>query len=114
MYQIDTSLLRKISPRHVDGGTDARRRVIDAAGLGFGQRHEFFEVLRTQGWIDDDHRWCIGNQGHALEVRLNTEIKEVFKDPEIVKKLRSQGLLPATGSPAQFSERIESETLKWA
>jgi tripartite-type tricarboxylate transporter receptor subunit TctC len=54
-----------------------------------------------------------GTPSEVIE-RLNTEIKEVFKDPEIIKKLRSQGLLPATGSPAQFSERIESETLKWA
>jgi tripartite-type tricarboxylate transporter receptor subunit TctC len=67
-----------------------------------------FEVLDWNG--------LMAPTGTPIEVieRLNTEIKEVFKDPEIVKKLRSQGLLPATGSPAQFIDRIESETLKWA
>lgn len=67
-----------------------------------------FEVLDWNGLMAP-----AGTPNDIIE-RINSELKEVFKDPEIVKKLRSQGLIPATGSPAQFSERIDSETLKWA
>ncbi len=46
--------------------------------------------------------------------KLSAEVGKVFKDPEVVKKLLTQGLEPAVGTPDEFARFIKEEQKKWA
>lgn len=46
--------------------------------------------------------------------KLNQEVRKIFADPEITKKLMVQGLEPAAGTPAEFARFIAEEQKKWA
>ncbi|MES2979937.1 MAG: tripartite tricarboxylate transporter substrate binding protein [Pseudomonadota bacterium] len=45
--------------------------------------------------------------------KLNTALKKALADPATVAGLQSQGISPATGTPAEFSELISSEIARW-
>ena len=46
--------------------------------------------------------------------RLNTEIVDIMRTPEMRERLISQGAEPLTSTPEQFAAYIKSETAKWA
>ena len=46
--------------------------------------------------------------------RLNTEIGEIMRAPDMRERLVSQGAEPQTNTPEQFAAYIKSETVKWA
>ena len=46
--------------------------------------------------------------------RLNTEIVEIMRAPEMRDRLVSQGAEPQTNTPEQFAAYIKSEIAKWA
>ena len=45
---------------------------------------------------------------------LNAEIKKMVATPEVKEKLETLGFAPVADTPAEFSERIKSETVKWS
>ena len=45
--------------------------------------------------------------------RLNREINNALKTPEVVAFLRDNGIEPAPGTPAEFARFIEAEQKKW-
>jgi tripartite-type tricarboxylate transporter receptor subunit TctC len=46
--------------------------------------------------------------------RLNSEIKKLVALPDVKEKLETLGFVPVANTPAEFGERIKSETAKWA
>ena len=56
-----------------------------------------------------------GPKGLPAEVvaRVNTAANQVLKDPEVVDKLKSLGIEPVGGTPAQFGAMLASELAKW-
>ena len=49
----------------------------------------------------------------VLIERLNTELKKAFNAPDMVKRLESNGLVTATGTPQQFGELIGKDLALW-
>jgi tripartite-type tricarboxylate transporter receptor subunit TctC len=49
----------------------------------------------------------------AIVTKLNGAIVEALKDPEVVKRLASDGSTPVGSSPDQFNAHIRSEIAKW-
>jgi len=46
--------------------------------------------------------------------KLNAELVRALKDPQVVEKFRSQELVPAPGTPAQFDAFLRSESARYA
>jgi tripartite-type tricarboxylate transporter receptor subunit TctC len=46
--------------------------------------------------------------------RLNAEIKKLVALPDVNEKLQALGFVPVADTPAEFGDRIRSETAKWA
>ncbi|MDP9913298.1 tripartite-type tricarboxylate transporter receptor subunit TctC [Variovorax boronicumulans] len=46
--------------------------------------------------------------------RLNTEIAAVLKSPEVAKSFESQGMVPASSTPAAFGALIQKDAQRWA
>ncbi|BEP65801.1 MULTISPECIES: tripartite tricarboxylate transporter substrate binding protein [unclassified Variovorax] len=46
--------------------------------------------------------------------RLNTEIAAVLKAPEVAKSFESQGMVPASSTPAAFGALIQKDAQRWA
>jgi tripartite-type tricarboxylate transporter receptor subunit TctC len=46
--------------------------------------------------------------------RLNSEIKKLVAQPDVKEKLETLGFVPVADTPAEFGERIKTETAKWA
>ena len=46
--------------------------------------------------------------------KLNAEIKKLVALPDVKEKLEALGFGPVADTPAEFAERIKSETAKWA
>jgi tripartite-type tricarboxylate transporter receptor subunit TctC len=49
----------------------------------------------------------------VLIERLNAELKKAFNAPDMVKRLESNGLVTATGTPQQFGELIGKDLVLW-
>ena len=49
-----------------------------------------------------------------IVMRLNQEINQAVKDPEVIKRLNSFGLEPAGTTPDQFAEAIKVESARWS
>ena len=49
----------------------------------------------------------------AIINKLNLEIREVLKDPEVKEKFLSNGLEIVGGTPKEFSDYIHAEIIKW-
>ena len=56
-----------------------------------------------------------GPRGLPADVvtRVNTAANQVLRDPEVVEKLKSLGIEPVGGTPAQFSTMLGNELAKW-
>ena len=50
----------------------------------------------------------------AIVTRLNTEISEIMRSPEMQKRFESQGAETATMTPAELGKHIRTETAKWS
>ncbi len=46
--------------------------------------------------------------------RLNKEIAAVLKSPEVAKSFESQGMVPASSTPAAFGALIQKDAQRWA
>lgn len=46
--------------------------------------------------------------------RINADVGKVLQNPEIQRRFAAQGAAPAASTPAEFSDLIRSELLKWA
>ncbi len=49
----------------------------------------------------------------AVVARLNKEINEIIKDPEVVKSMNKAGVLVKGSTPEAFGELVASEMKKW-
>ncbi|WP_447740233.1 tripartite tricarboxylate transporter substrate binding protein [Variovorax boronicumulans] len=54
-----------------------------------------------------------GTPAHVV-ARLNTEIAAVLKSPEVAKSFESQGMVPASSTPAAFGALIQKDAQRWA
>lgn len=50
----------------------------------------------------------------ALVERLNREINAILAQPEVKAAFETQGMVPATGTPATFGALIERDAQRWA
>ena len=55
-----------------------------------------------------------GKTPTVLVNRINQELQQVLKDPEVLKRFFQAGIEPAPTTPAQFSALIKAEIPKWA
>jgi len=46
--------------------------------------------------------------------RLNAEIVQLLKEPEVAARIRREGAEPIGSSPEQFAARFRNEVEKWA
>lgn len=46
--------------------------------------------------------------------RLNKEIAAVLKQPEVAKSFESQGMVPASSTPAEFGTLMKKDADRWA
>ena len=46
--------------------------------------------------------------------RMNRDIAEILKLPDVQQAFEKQGFIPAGSSPQQFTEFLKEETAKWA
>ena len=46
--------------------------------------------------------------------RLNNEIGQIMRMPDVQQQLQPQGIEPATGTPGEFAAFIGTEIAKWA
>jgi len=54
-----------------------------------------------------------GTPGDVV-TRLNKEIAAVLKQPEVATAFESQGMVPASSSPAEFKELMTRDAQRWA
>jgi tripartite-type tricarboxylate transporter receptor subunit TctC len=62
--------------------------------------------------------WCgfMAPAGTPADIvaRLQQEIAAILREPEVVARLRAQGLIPEPGTSEQFAQFIASERAKWS
>ena len=49
----------------------------------------------------------------AIVAKLQRDISAVLAQPEVIKTMRAQGLIPVQSTPQEFGKFIDSETKKW-
>jgi tripartite-type tricarboxylate transporter receptor subunit TctC len=67
-----------------------------------------FEVAAWFGMV------VTGSSPPAAVARLNAEVNNALKAPDVRDKLLAQGLYPAGGTPEQFGAHLRSEMQKYA
>jgi len=50
----------------------------------------------------------------VIIARLNTEVVKILNTPEVRERMLQQGAEPAPGTPAQFTQLIRDDTVRWA
>ena len=50
----------------------------------------------------------------AIVNKLNAELVKAVKSPEIVNRFKDLGLVPRYNTPAEFSQFIKDEHVRWA
>src|SRR6185295_8435102 len=50
----------------------------------------------------------------AVVTRLNTEITQALRPPDVIETLNAQGLEPIGGPPDNLARLVSSELVKWA
>jgi tripartite-type tricarboxylate transporter receptor subunit TctC len=57
----------------------------------------------------------IGPKGLPAPIvdKINAAVNDMLKDPEVVKKINTDGYTPVGGSPADFKARIAKEVAQW-
>jgi tripartite-type tricarboxylate transporter receptor subunit TctC len=50
----------------------------------------------------------------AVVQRMNREIVEILKNPQIAEQLLSQGAVPQTSTPEQMAKTIRDDLQKWS
>jgi tripartite-type tricarboxylate transporter receptor subunit TctC len=68
---------------------------------------EGFEILDWSGFM------ARAGTPAAFVAKMQQEIAAVLAEPEVVRRLRAQGLIPSPGSSADFARFIGSERGKW-
>ncbi|HZF85102.1 MAG TPA: tripartite tricarboxylate transporter substrate binding protein [Burkholderiaceae bacterium] len=68
--------------------------------------------------VDNVDMWygVLAPKGTPPEVvaRLNREIAAVLQQPAVAKSFESQGMVPASSTPAEFATLIQKDTQRWA
>ena len=72
------------------------------AGIQGGNVDMWYGVLAPRGTPGD------------VVTRLNKEIAAVLKQPEVATAFESQGMVPASSSPAEFKELMTRDAQRWA
>jgi tripartite-type tricarboxylate transporter receptor subunit TctC len=72
---------------------------------------EIFPGFEAVTWIG-----CVGPAGIPRPIvnRLNAEIVQIMKLPDVREKLVAQGADPVTNTPEQFTAYVKSEIAKWS
>jgi tripartite-type tricarboxylate transporter receptor subunit TctC len=66
-----------------------------------------FEAVNWYGWL------APAGAPAAIVSRLNTEIGNAVRAPDMQQRFARDGAEPVTSTPAQFSERVVSEVARW-
>ena len=98
---------------------DGRVRVL---GVGNAQRIAFMKDVPTiaeagvPGYEADTWVALMAPAGLAPAVvqRMNREIVEILKNPQIAEQLLSQGAVPQTSTPEQMAKTIRDDLQKWS
>jgi tripartite-type tricarboxylate transporter receptor subunit TctC len=75
---------------------------LDEAGLPKFEMNQWFAVMGPANLPKD------------VTVRLNKEINEILKSPEVAEKIASQGGEIQGGTPEQFAAFLKTDVAKWA
>ena len=93
-----------------------------ALGIGSEQRHPLLPDVPTlaearAGKVNVSMWYGIfapaGTPPELVE-RLNRELKDILATPEVKTAFQSQGMDPATSSPAEFRRLVEQDADRWA
>jgi tripartite-type tricarboxylate transporter receptor subunit TctC len=90
------------------GVTSAKRSPVAADVPTIGESLAGYEVENWYGLF------VPARTPKEIVVRLNRETAKVLQMPDVLEKLRAQGLEPLTSTPEQFAAYVKSETVKWA
>lgn len=70
-----------------------------------------YKSLQFTGWYG-----LLGPAGMSPDLvkQLNIQISQILKEKEVVAQIRADGADVKVGSPKEFSERINSDMIKWS
>ena len=93
-----------------------------ALAIGSDQRHPLLPELPTlaqahAGNVNVDMWYGVfAPKGTAPEfvARLNRELREILALPEVRTAFQTQGMDPATSSPAEFAQLVARDAERWA
>ena len=70
-----------------------------------------YKGLQISGWYG-----LLGPAGMSPEIvkQLNSQITQILKEKEVIDQIRSDGAEVKVGSPKDFSDRINSDMIKWS
>jgi len=70
-----------------------------------------YKGLQISGWYG-----LLGPAGMSPEIikQLNTQITQILKEKEVIDQIRADGAEVKLGSPKEFSDRINSDLIKWS
>jgi tripartite-type tricarboxylate transporter receptor subunit TctC len=91
-----------------------------AIGVGHSERLNALPDVPTiaetvPGFYNSGYYGLLGPRGtpEPLVQRINADLKAAFSHPEVVKRMESQGLIAAPGTPAQFGQLIAKDLALW-
>jgi tripartite-type tricarboxylate transporter receptor subunit TctC len=67
-----------------------------------------FEVSAWQGLM------VPANTPQPIVARLNSELMQALRNPDVIKKLAAQGAIPLGSTPEQYAAYIKSELARWS
>jgi tripartite-type tricarboxylate transporter receptor subunit TctC len=67
-----------------------------------------YEVFDWNGFI------APAGTAPAIVAQLHDAIAQILAEPDVIKQLRAQGLMPEPNTSAQFGQFIQSERAKWS
>ena len=67
------------------------------------------------GFYNSGYYGLLGPRGTSqpLVRKINADLRKAFSAPEVVKRMESQGLIAAPGTPAEFGELIRKDLALW-
>jgi tripartite-type tricarboxylate transporter receptor subunit TctC len=91
-----------------------------AIGVGHSERLRALPDVPTiaetvTGFYNSGYYGLLGPPAlpQPLVVRINEDLRRAFSDPEVVKRMESQGLIAAPGTPAEFRQLIAKDIALW-
>ena len=96
---------------------DGRVRLLAYSAPGIPQGAPAAPLVRDSGLDYDVAIWWglfapAGLPGSILE-RLNAEVNDALRDPDLARIYQAEGARPSPGTPAQFVEMLRADIARW-